>query len=491
MQKRILRYSGVLNMLQAIVLDGDGLWNKYACDKVVEEKGFEVHHFDDDMVFRHFYESEYRLDPKKKRILVIDENSFIVPYDIGKQLHAVDVSLHGVFPILNEEALREIPGLDYDHLASVMDSFPYQIMDKRQTYELCLQGIHSGFYAVDFGCEQLDWAASQVEHAVSYRDWIPVAKAFGKASMIQHSGIMLDGYCEKRQKIENAFTQWIHEKYSMLSGIADTRRPVLLSKVNDLIRKGNQKIALIVMDGMSFENYYTIRRMLAVESFQYDEEGSFSFFPTVTAVARQSVFSGKLPREHEKPFSLENEEKQWKAYWKGYGFRENEIGYFKTEEPTVSEQMKVVGIVINVCDDLMHDELQGLMGLRQGLENWIRNRHLVNLLGGLLQKGFAVYMTADHGNTSAIAEGRFKKPGVLAEPASRRAVIYQSYADAIELGNFNVVKYDGTYLPTGYTPYLFSDGVCYGEKGKEYITHGGMTLEETIVPFIRIGVANG
>jgi len=112
-------------------------------------------------------------------------------------------------------------------------------------------------------------------------------------------------------------------------------------------------------------------------------------------------------------------------------------------------------------------------------------------MGELLKRGFAVFMTSDHGNTSAIAQGRFQKPGLLAEPASRRAVIYQSFAEAIELDKFSTLRYSGAYLPDGFNAYVFREGACYGDRGKEYITHGGMTLEETVVPFIRIGETDG
>lgn len=124
--------------------------------------------------------------------------------------------------------------------------------------------------------------------------------------MFQHSGVVLRGFYKKQQQVEAAFVKWIEAKYSLLSGVVDRKRPVLLSKVNDFIRKGNDKIALIVMDGMSFENFFTIQRILEHEPFTYDVQASFSFFPTVTSVARQSIFSGKLPQEHSKPFSLEN-----------------------------------------------------------------------------------------------------------------------------------------------------------------------------------------
>lgn len=491
MQKRIFSRTGILRMNHSILLDMDSLWQRFDCEEKAIAEGFDVVHFDDDMKLRRYYEFECQDQPDAPRILVIDRGALYVPIDIARQYPVVRLSLQGLFPTMDCDVLSELPGLDFDHLAFIADQLPLQKMDKQQTWKFCTESLRTTAYAEPYANALLDDAVSLAEAAVSHRDWTPVAISYGKAAMFQHSGVALRGFYKKQQQIEAAFVKWIEAKYGMLSGVVDRKRPVLLSKVNDFIRKGNDKIALIVMDGMSFENFFTIQRMLEHEPFTYDVQASFSFFPTVTSVARQSIFSGKLPQEHSKPFSLENEEKQWFAYWREHGYRDQEIAFFKEEEPEIPIQTKVVGIVVNICDDLMHDELQGLSGLQQGIENWAKNMHLVKLLQKLQDRGFAVYMTADHGNTSAVAEGRFVKPGVLAEPASRRAVIYQSFADAIELDKFTTERYSGTYLPEGYTAYLFDAGTSYGDRGKEYITHGGMTLEEAVVPFVRIGAYHG
>ena len=491
MQKRIFSRTGILRMNHSILLDMDSLWQRFDCEEKAIAEGFDVVHFDDDMKLRRYYEFECQDQPDARRILVIDRGALYVPIDIARQYPVVRLSLQGLFPTMDCDVLSELPGLDFDHLAFIADQLPLQKMDKQQTWKFCTESLRTTAYAEPYANALLDEAVSLAEAAVSHRDWTPVAISYGKAAMFQHSGIALRGFYKKQQQIESAFVKWIEAKYGMLSGVVDRKRPVLLSKVNDFIRKGNDKIALIVMDGMSFENFFTIQRMLEHEPFTYDVQASFSFFPTVTSVARQSIFSGKLPQEHSKPFSLENEEKQWFAYWREHGYRDQEIAFFKEEEPEIPIQTKIVGIVVNICDDLMHDELQGLSGLQQGVENWAKNMHLVKLLQNLQERGFAIYMTADHGNTSAVAEGRFVKPGVLAEPASRRAVIYQSFADAIELDKFTTERYSGTYLPEGYTAYLFDAGTSYGDRGKEYITHGGMTLEEAVVPFVRIGAYHG
>ena len=491
MQNRILSKTGVLCIDQSVLLDRYGLWVRFKCDEQAIASGYKVVHFTDDMRLRFYYETECLVHPTDKQIIVIDNGSFDVPYDIEKHFPIIDLNYHLIFPTLNEDALKELPGLDYDHLACVIDFTFLKCLDKQQTIRFCTEGLRTGTWAEIYAKELLERAVLQASMASSHRDWTAVASLFGKAAMFYHTGVELNEFATMRADIEIAFAKWINDKYSTLSGTVDSKRPVLLSKVNDFIRKGNSKIALVVMDGMSFENFFTMQRLMVREKYYYDIQSSFSFFPTVTSVARQSIFSGKLPQEHVKPFSLENEEKQWFAYWKEHGYRANEIAFFKGESLSIAPQVKIVGIVVNICDDLMHGELQGLRGLQQGVENWMRNKHLIQLISALYDNGFSIFLTSDHGNTSAVAEGRFQKPGLLAEPASRRAVIYQSYTDAIELDKFSTFEYDGSYLPKDVKAYLFDTDVCYGERGKEYITHGGMTLEETVVPFIKIEVCHG
>ena len=488
MRNRIFSQTGILRVMRSIVLDRAFLWRNFGCEERARAAGYEVVYFNDSMKLRRYYEWDCQDQPDVKRIMVVDcRDDFHIPYDIARCCLVVNLSFRTVFPILDGTLLAQFPGLDFDHLAFIADELPPRTMDKSETSRFLFKEMNSPRWARGYAEAMLDRAVKLSQTATSHRDWTPVAVAFGKASMFHHSSVPLADYAAKRARIESAFAAWIDAKYAMLSGSVDSKRPVLLSKVNDFIRKGNEKVALIVMDGMSFENFFALRRMYRNERFSWDIQASFSFFPTVTSVARQSLFSGKLPQEHARPFSLDNEEKQWFEWWQAHGYRKHEIAFFKNKDPNIEPHVKVVGIVVDICDHLMHNEVQGLEGLMQGLENWESQKALAGQIRELQLRGFAVYMTADHGNTSAIAEGRFTKPGVLAEPASRRAVIYQSFADAIELAKFSTLRYSGTYLPEGCTAYLFEDGKCYGDPGTQYITHGGMTLEETVVPFVRIG----
>lgn len=491
MQQRILKRTGLLRLRQAIVVNHSALWNRFDCDQAFIDHDYQILHLQDDMKLRYFFETDYRDKPDEKHIIVISEKTIPIPYDIAKEIPVIELSYNTLFPMFDASALESMPGLDYDHLAFIADRAGIYNRDYRETIHFCSTELNTPSWAAEYAEKLLDDAFLQSKSASTHREWMSLIKSFGKASMFEHSGVVLTDFREKRECIEQSFVQWIEEKYAGLHGISDLRRPVLLSKVNDFIRKGNKKIALLLMDGMSFEDFYSIQRESVSAPFTYEVESSFSFFPTVTSVARQCVFSGKLPKELNDPFSMGNEEKEWREYWRNHGYKDHEIVFFKGEEPNITPQTKIVGIVIDICDKLMHDELQGLDGLLQGISNWMKDGALIRLISSLHEHGFAVYMTADHGNTATIAEGKFTKPGVLADPASRRAVVYQSFADPIELQKFTTTQYSGTYLPEGYTAYLFTEGTCYGTPGKEYVTHGGMTLEEAVVPFVKIGEYHG
>lgn len=491
MQSRIFEITGVLSRCHSIIIDTDRLWARFHCDDSAQNAGLRIIHIQDEMNIRFQYEKALIANETDALTFVIDVPSVYIPLDIARAFYVQNLTYHTVFPMLSAEALRAVPGIDFDWLVASLDKRPFGSFDMQQTITWCREGMYQPDNCRDYAITLLEKARALAENASDHRDWGAIANYYGKAAMAQHSGTHLPNWAEARADIERSFVKWIDQKYNMLSGSIDRKRPVLLSKVADFIRRSGERIALVVMDGMSFENLYTIQREMTESSIEFDVESSFSFFPTVTCVARQSIFSGKLPSEHTKPFSLENEEKQWKTFWKDAGLREHEIYFSKGIPESIPSEAKAVGIVINIVDDLMHSELQGYKGIQQGLCEWTKSGQLAQMLKRLISNGYDVFMSSDHGNTAAIAEGRFAKPGVLAEPASRRAIIYNASFDARELDKFNVMRYSGTYLPDGYTAYLFNADSCYGDTGKEYITHGGMTLEETVVPFVRVGAYNG
>lgn len=473
---------------RVIVMDKDDLWKRLGGDVLAASHSYARHYITDEMALRHLYEIAYRTG-EARCLMLLSNPSIHVPFDIHQRFFVVDLSLNSVFPNIPADVLRGLNGLDYEHLALAMDRYVGPDMAPEHARHFCTATLYEPEYAQPYAEALLKRCLSTAESntSLSYLDWTKIAARLGKALMLMRGSSLTQHVAEQTRALQMAFETWMAREYRKLYSEVNLNQPVLLSGAADHLRRQGGKTALVVLDGMSFENLYTIQRALSGSSISMDIQGVFSFLPSVTVVARQCLFAGKLPVELPDLSSLINEEKQWRSFWKNIGLRDEEIYFAKADTLDINERWKAVGLVINMIDDLMHSQLQGMDGMARNIDAWVKTGRLHTLLLDLIKAGFQVFLTSDHGNTSAIAQGRFRNPGVLAEPASRRAVVYRSYADAIELDKFNVNQYPGTYLPEGSNAWLFGPGTCYGDKGKEYITHGGMTIEEVIVPFIRIG----
>lgn len=241
MRQRIMHKTGVLNMNQSIVIDRSGLWSRFDCDQEAINHDYSVIHINDDMKLRKYYEFECREKTGDKIIIVIDNASILIPYDMQMAIHIVDLSFDILFPTLNSNVLARLPGLDFDHLAFVVDRAVLSNFNEKATMIFCTDGLRSTTWAAPYGEKLLSDAVSLAQNIVSHRDWTRIAKAYGKAAMFQHAGIMLKAFDEKRQFIENCFVEWISKKYALLSGTVDKDRPVLLSKVNSFIKEETAK----------------------------------------------------------------------------------------------------------------------------------------------------------------------------------------------------------------------------------------------------------
>ena len=113
----------------------------------------------------------------------------------------------------------------------------------------------------------------------------------------------------------------------------------------------------------------------------------------------------------------------------------------------------------------MHNNLQGGEGMCNDLQLWLENGNLGALINRLKKDGFTVFMTADHGNTTAIGQGPFKGSSVIMENASRRALIYKADAGVDSLDKYDLTEYNGAYMPPGYRYFAFAPHACYGTRG--------------------------
>ena len=110
---------------------------------------------------------------------------------------------------------------------------------------------------------------------------------------------------------------------------------------------------------------------------------------------------------------------------------------------------------------------------------------LAELTKRLLQDGFDVYITADHGNTPCTGLGRLTGSGVEVETRSHKMVVLKDFANKDSLiERYGLLEYPKYYLPKDYDYLICNVGDSLDIKGENVMTHGGISLDEVVVPFI-------
>jgi hypothetical protein len=119
--------------------------------------------------------------------------------------------------------------------------------------------------------------------------------------------------------------------------------------------------------------------------------------------------------------------------------------------------------------------------------HWVGEGYLVSLLNLLHNHGFEVHLTSDHGNIEARGIG-IPAQGVLAEFRGQRARIYPNVIlrDETRVRFPEAIPWPALGLPDDYCPLLAGGRHAFASRGDRIVGHGGIALEEVIVPLVRL-----
>ncbi len=104
-----------------------------------------------------------------------------------------------------------------------------------------------------------------------------------------------------------------------------------------------------------------------------------------------------------------------------------------------------------------------------------------------IKKGFAVYLTADHGNVTATGIGN-PREGVLVETRGKRVRVYDrtEFLEEVASKFPDSMRWPNHGLPPARYVLLAGDLKAFTTAGDEIVSHGGIALEEVMVPFVAI-----
>jgi hypothetical protein len=336
---------------------------------------------------------------------------------------------------------------------------------------------------------------------------------------------MTDMLAMQKEEANLGFAKYIKKNY--LDWIKKPQEAPLLSprifkeRVFPLLDK-QEKVFLVVMDNFRYDQW----RMLSQEigdQFDIDEDLYCSILPTATQYARNAIFSGLMPNKIAEMFPdlwVDEDEEEGKNLNEGPLIqtqleryrRHNTFSYHKintsSEADRFIQQLKTLErndlnvVVFNFIDMLSHARTESRMvrelansesAYRSITLSWFRHSVIADFFRQLSQTGYKVIVTTDHGSI------RCTKPVKIV--GDRNTNTNLRYKLGKNLGydakDLFVIKNPNEALlpqPNLSTTYVFATGdsfFAYPNNYNYYVSyykdtfqHGGISMEEMIIPLI-------
>ncbi|NLE57870.1 MAG: BREX-3 system phosphatase PglZ [Planctomycetes bacterium] len=335
--------------------------------------------------------------------------------------------------------------------------------------------------------------------------WAELARQMDSLNPSEHGPIESE-YRALQASADSRLQQWLGERYAALANRSYLPNPMMVHQIPHFMahrRSSNDRVALVIVDGMSLSQWFTVRDAPGADwrrDMRVEEFAVFAWIPTITSISRQAIFAGQAPLFFESTIlSTHAEEKHWKAFWEERGRRRESTAVVKhgMEEPEASlidrtraviddQRVTVIGIVVNSIDRLVHGVGSGSV-LQASVSQWARDGHLVSLLYLLIQRGFEVFVGSDHGNVTAHGTGRLDV-GSIPDERGHRAMLFPdaNTRDAALAQCRSALPWSSAGLPPSAFVALATDRSAFVNAGAVVRTHGGASIDELLVPFVRI-----
>lgn len=339
-----------------------------------------------------------------------------------------------------------------------------------------------------------------------HSDWLTFALKWAELSALVHCGCMDTKRTQLTtlgDSVNAIFTAWLGEHYASLINLPPTS-PAMLHHVPRRLARNmevseNSRVALIVVDGLALDQWVTVRQLLQQQdsNIVMRESAVFAWIPTLTSVSRQSIFSGKPPLYFPASInSTHSEGKLWKQFWESNGISSHDISYQRSlgdgDAASVIDAMihpgktKVVGLVVDKIDKIMHGMQLGSAGMHNQIKQWCQGGYLSDLIRYLLNHHYEVWLTSDHGNIECEGKGR-PSEGVIAETRGERVRVYPTPELRSQVSSTFAFAHEWQPigLPANYFPLVAGGRDAFVNPGDSIVGHGGVAIEEVIVPLVK------
>src|SRR5690242_7106625 len=366
-----------------------------------------------------------------------------------------------------------------------------------------------------------------------YNEWMDIYKklVYWELEMQKSDSPEMQEVLQSQKSEANTeFFKFVSKNYAKWINPRSTEAPVMSHslfqfKILPHIEKGVPTF-FILIDNLRFDQWKAIQPIFA-DSFRIvDEESFYAILPTATQYARNAIFSGLLPMDIERAFP-----QQWKnddeeggknlheeEFFRGQlkRLRRDDIRFSYTKILNNQAGQDLVNnihnllvndlniIVYNFVEMLSHartemEVLKELAGdeisYRSVTRSWFEHSPLNQALKKIADKKINLILATDHGSV------RVKTPAkVIGDKQTTTNLRYKhgrnlNY-EPKEVLAFRDPKEAGLPVPTVNSSYIFAredQFLCYPNNYNYYVNyyrntfqHGGVSLEEMIVPIIKM-----
>ena len=279
---------------------------------------------------------------------------------------------------------------------------------------------------------------------------------------------------------------------------------------------------LIVIDNFRYDQWKFVQPLLEQYFRVERDEMYYTLLPTTTQFARNAMFAGLMPSEIERKYPqywVNEDEQGWKNQYENELLDENlrrcGLGLKHTYNKVLNAQYgkKLVDrlpelmqsplnvIIYNFIDMLSHARTDSDI-VRELAENerayrsltlsWLEHSPLMEMLQALSERDVNVVITTDHGSVRIDRPVKVKGDRDISVNLRYKQGRLMDY-NAKDV--FEVKDPARLFLPRRYltSPYIFcreNDFFAYPNNYNEYVRyytntfqHGGLSMEETLVPF--------
>jgi len=333
----------------------------------------------------------------------------------------------------------------------------------------------------------------------------------------------------QKNEANKAFSRFVRENYINWFGKKIGIRPLMSPdifryKVFPLLDKG-YKVFTLVIDNLRYDQWRILSPVINEYYNTIDEDLYYSILPSATMYARNAMFAGLLPSEIEKLYpSLWDDddnvgqknqhepellEKQMMRLSRKEKVYFEKVTNLKAGKKVVDNIMNITTndlsvMVFNFVDMISHartemDMIRELASDEKAYRSltlsWFNHSSLLDLLKALSQQNIRIVITTDHGTI------RVQNPvKVIGDRETNTNLRYKlgKNLNYKEKQVFEVTNPKTAYLPVRNvsTSYIFAqsndffvypnDYNYYANYYKNTFQHGGISMEEMIVPVVTL-----